>query len=161
MDYEQTTETHLSKKYNDVVFEALFSCSVTARNCKTVPHYENLVAYASSVEVLYTSTSFLFEHIPVVIDDKNYIMGDWLDNTLTQINKYIIECREGKHGNKAEESLLYKNINLCILTHRIILRGLQARKMLVRVSDREPVGRESIQHWDTKTGFRKGGLPGD
>jgi uncharacterized membrane protein len=49
-------------------------------------------------------------------------------------------------------------LELCNHLHMMIMSGLQQRKMLVRMSESEPKGARSIEHWDSKVAFRKGDL---
>lgn len=147
------TDTHLAKKYNDALFDCIMKCNTASLILKSQPHYDSLRAYISAVDTFFINTYFLFENIQ---------MGE---KTLTWM---LID--KMKHINYESDEMKYTQTNTapdkfkkvsddCRDVHMMIMYGLQSRKMLVRMSEREPRGQDTINYWDTKTGFKKGNIP--
>ena len=63
-----------------------------------------------------------------------------------------------KDPSKRTQDYFDKVIEMSNIVRMYIMYGLQKRKMLVRESDTEPRGQDSIEHWDKKAIFQKGGL---
>lgn len=155
-DYsEQTTESHLAKKYNDILYDVMMRCNATGFIQESTPHYDNLKAYFAAVYVLFRNTFMLFYGINMG--------GDTLAKIL--FNK-MQEIKEGMRLMKT--SVNYRSPEFfaeitakCDIVHMLIMDGLQKRNMLVRIGQMEPKGQESVFYWDDKSSFKKGGLTGD
>jgi hypothetical protein len=173
VSYEQSTETHLAKRFNDVLYDCIMRCNASKYECRANPHYETLKNYCAAVEVLYTSTFILFGKLTVpkynsqgiMMRDANgdpveqYLI-DYLDSLMKEVVDYLDAIRAAP--NSRDQHLLsldrFKEVSsACSEAHRRIMEGLQNRNMLVRVYNQEPRGIQSVKHWDTKESFRKGG----
>lgn len=150
---EEQTDTHLAKKYNDALFDCIMRCNVTGYINEATPHYETLLSYIAAVDTFFINTFFLFQNTQV----KELKLTDMLIDRMKKINeeKDIIKFNE-----KARTHTNFKKVaDMCRDVHMMIMFGLQRRNMLVRVSEKEPRGMESINYWNDKTGFDKGSVP--
>ena len=165
ISYDQTTDTHLAKKYNDTLFMCMVNANTTGFAIRVDPHIDNLMAYHAAVETFLTNTFFLFETIQITIHDNitKKEKKEILSKVLMQLNNEIhADIKKMKQYPKFRTSLFFNDVQMKIgYMHKMIMYGLQRRHMLVRMSDREPKGEESIQYWNEKVGFKKGGLPSD
>jgi len=148
----ESTDTHLAKKYGDVVFDCMMRCTVTGYTNESIPHYDNLRSYYASILNLYKNTFFLFEDIK--IEDSN------LSEILTSLMKKIKSAMQTMIDQPEYRDYAYftKISEACDVLHMMVMQGLQKRKMLVRTSEREPIGQESIQYWQDKATFNKGDI---
>lgn len=155
-DVEQTTDTHLAKKYNDALFDLIMRCNYLGFVNKSAPHFENLQAYYAATEMFFSNTFFLFEQINITTNDGQVNLSKKLMQLQREVEEDIrniktySQYRTRKHFHDVSVKISYM--------HKLIMFGLQQRQMLVRMSEREPTGSESIKYWDDKVGFREGGL---
>lgn len=153
--YEQQTDSHLSKKFNDALFDCIMRCNITSYINEGAPHYDNLMAYYSALFTFFKNTFFLFETIPIPNTD-NLFLSMAVMHRMKEIKKDIKQMKDNPSFRNS--SFFSKVSDKCDDLHMLIMLGLQKRKMLVRVSEREPKGADSITYWNTKTGFQKGDL---
>ena len=157
IDYEQVTDSHLSKKYNDILGEAMFACNRCGYVLETDPHISNLRAYFSSIFILYKTSFMLFNSIMLDNDGgSKSSLSQILYNKMGEV-KYMMV-----HINKNRDLQNYESfqeiVDLCDQIHMLIVDGLQRRNMLVRMGENEPRGEASVFYWKDKAAFRKGGL---
>ena len=159
---DQSTDTHLSKKYNDVVYDCMIRSNAMGYVNNSAPHYENLLAYYGAVNIFFINTYMLFENTVHSQKDK---AGN--TTTIAKELQKLSEEVEDEMRDMKNKSELRTNFNFqattdkCKNIHKLIMYGLQKRNMLVRVSEQEPRGKESINFWTQKQGFMKGGVKGD
>lgn len=158
-NFDQTTDTHLAKKYNDALFDCMMRSNVLGFSARSNPHFDTLISYHAAVETFFNNTFFLFEsvHVPVGKDTK--ILTNMLIVLNNEIEKEIGLMK--KSTNYRSPVYFHQVQNHVSYMHKMIMYGLQKRQMLVRMSDREPRGEESVKYWDEKTGFKKGNLLND
>lgn len=152
IDYDSITESHLAKKYNDILYDCIMRCNVTGFLAESQPHFENLQSYFAAVYVLYRNTFMLF----FGIKSGNSSLAKSLMSSMRSIKKDVREMKNNssiRTPKKFEETL-----ESCDIIHMRVLDGLQKRHMLVRIGESEPRGEESVFHWDEKESFRKGGV---
>ena len=156
-NYDQATDSHLAKKYNDALFDCMMRSNLSGFVSKSSPHIDNLVPYHAAVETFFNNTFFLFESIIVKTDEDD---KKKLTMLLMELNNEIEEdIRKIKTNPQLRTASNFHNVSFKIsYMHKMIMFGLQQRQMLVRMSDREPRGVESINYWNTKLGFKKGNL---
>jgi hypothetical protein len=160
--YDQSTDTHLAKKYNDVIFDCMTKCNITASMNRADPHYSGtLLPYFATVETFYINTFFLFESIYVTEkgDIQPRSVTELLQSKMDEASELMDKFTQD--GSSRTKENFFKISSTCYSVHKLILYGLNKRNMLVRTSDREPRGKESIKLWDTKAGFKKGGIMSD
>lgn len=155
IDYQQSTDTHLSKKYNDALFNCIMTCNATGFAMRSMHHMDNLIAYFAAVENFYNNTFFLFEEIWVEVSGGKKSVSEILMNLMEEINNDIQKIRNNPIYQKSKN--YFEVVNRLSYAHKLIMYGLQKRQMLVRESQQEPRGQESIKYWNTKVGFKKGG----
>lgn len=155
----QSTDTHLSKKYNDVLFDCIMRCNATAFEARTQRHYVTLVYYCSAVEILYNNTFMLFDNVQFDVEgrEKRNLAAE-LYSLISNVQQYQDEVAKNNIEYINSRLKFEEVFNDCVNSHRLIMWGLQKRQMLVRMSDRELKGRETIPFWKDKTSFKKGGL---
>lgn len=158
--YESTTDTHLAKKFNDALFDCMMRSNLTGYVARTEVHIESLIAYHAAVEMFYNNVFFLFETVMVETDDQNKESLSWL---LLNLNNQIEEnIRNMKTSQKYRTPTIFHEVQTNVsYMHKMLMYGLQQRQMLVRMSEREPTGSESIHYWKDKVGFRKGNINPD
>jgi len=158
--YEATTDTHLAKKFNDALFDCMMRCNLTGYVARTEVHIESLIAYHSAVEMFYNNTFFLFESVMVEIDKDEKKSLSWL---LLEMNNQIEDdIKKMKKSQKYRTPQVFHDVQTRVsYMHKMIMYGLQQRQMLVRMSEREPTGSESIKYWNDKVGFKKGNILSD
>lgn len=158
--YESTTDTHLAKKYNDALFDCMMRCNMTGYVARTEVHIESLIAYHSAVEMFYNNTFFLFESVVVEISKNN---EKSLSLLLIELNNEIEEAiKNMKAYQRYRTPAIFHNAQTRVsYMHKMIMYGLQQRQMLVRMSEREPTGKDSIKYWNEKVGFKKGNIISD
>lgn len=153
------TDTHLAKKYNDVLYECMGRCNATGFDTNLTNHFQSFIAYYSAVNIFYINTFMLFEqtmfNLPDEADGKikpiSFVLQKWSD----EIEGDIRDIKSDK--SKQNDKIFADTLEKCKRLHKLIMYGLQMRKMLVRMSESEPRGKDSINYWGTKTGFKKGG----
>ena len=164
---DQSTDTHLSKKYNDIVYDCIMRCNAMGFLNNSSPHFNHLQNYYGAVNILFINTFMLFEYTRV---DKFYESGVVVKDESSTIAKELYRLSQEVESEmnlmKNDASLQTKNnfqatTDKCKNIHKMVMYGLQKRNMLVRVSENEPRGRESINFWEQKVGFMKGGVKGD
>jgi len=158
--FDQTTDSHLAKKYNDALFDCMMRCNMTGYVMKSEPHFDNLVVFHAAVDTFFNNTFFLFENVKVEIKKGEKISLSML--LIQQNNEIENDLKEMKHHQKFRSTKHYSEVQTKVsYLHKMIMFGLQQRQMLVRMSDREPRGSESIQYWNDKIGFKKGNILSD
>lgn len=157
---EQSTDTHLAKKYNDIIYDAIMRCNVSGLMLESNKHYDNLKVYSAAINNLYMNTYFLFSYLHVKYKREGVTNETKLGDKLGEL-RYEVKKKMSAMKNSPEfrtEDYFDEVIELCNNMRMYIMYGLQKLNMLVRTSIREPRGQESIQHWDKKTIFKKGGI---
>lgn len=150
---DTTTDTHLAKKYNDALYSCINACNSSAMSARAQTHITTIMAYHSAVHTFYMNTFFLFE---------NSYQGDSKDSISVQLRDSMEEA-DILFDKMVKDPKLQSDINcleyrrLVHDAHMMIMYGLQQRKMLVRISEREPRGMESIKYWGNKKAFSQGG----
>ena len=158
--FDQTTDSHLAKKYNDVLFDCMMRCNMTGYVMRSEPHFDNLVVYHAAVDNFLINSFFLFENVKVQESkDKKISLSMLLVRHGNEIEEDIKNMKSHQKFRSKEH---YAEIQTKVsYMHKMIMFGLQQRQMLVRMSDREPRGSESIQYWNDKIGFKKGNILSD
>lgn len=162
-EVDYSTDTHLAKKYNDLLYDSMLRCNTTGYVNNSIPHYDNLMGYYGAVNMLFINTFVLFEIVNVsVVKDglkKEIPISKALEDWSLEIED---EIRLMKTNPAARSPANFAaTFDKCKRVHKLIMYGLQKRNMLVRMSQAEPRGEESIDYWNTKTAFRKGAVRGD
>lgn len=154
--YAEITESHLAKKYNDVLYDCMMRCNVAGYMMEAEPHFDNLSAYFAATYILYRNTFMLFYKIFLGPDDKKESLAKilmtkmlWIRAAMQRMKKDIHYRNPGFFETIAEE---------CDSVHMLIMDGLQRRHMLVRVGEAEPRGEDSVFYWQHKTAFKKGAI---
>lgn len=158
--YEQATDTHLAKKYNDALYSCMAVCNQSGWANRANPHFETLMEYHAALDVFINNTFFLFESVMIEKDkDQKISLTEELVQTSNEIDEDVrnmkVNSRFRNPGNFHEVQ------NKVSYVHKMIMWGLQKRQMLVRMSEKEPRGAESIKYWNDKVGFRKGNIRSD
>jgi len=156
MSYEQTTESHLAKKYNDIVYDCMMRANLLGYAQESKPHIDNLMPYAAAVHVLYRNTFMLFYSVKMGNSTKKIDLANILYDKI----KYVKEAmRAMKRNRQSLTNEYFESIEeQCHIIQMLINDGLQSLNMLVRMGQSEPRGEESVQYWDDKVAFKKGGL---
>ena len=157
---EQSTDTHLAKKYNDIIYDAIMRCNVSGLMLESNKHYDNLKVYSAAINNLYINTFFLFGNLQVKYKREGVERSTKIPDKLGELRAEVKE-KMGLMKNSPEYRTEEQFDEVMVLSDNIrmyIMYGLQRLNMLVRTSIREPRGQESIQHWDKKTIFKKGGI---
>lgn len=160
LDY--STDTHLAKKYNDILYDCMLRCNTSGYVTNSSPHYENLLTYYGAINVLYINTFMLFEqinHNQKEPDGKFLAVSQKLKDWSDDIEADIQLMKTTPQFQKVQYFL--QTFEKCKNVHKLIMYGLQKRNMLVRMTQKEPSGEQSINYWETKTAFKKGALKGD
>lgn len=155
--YDEQTDTHLAKRYNDILSDCLAGCNQAGTATDASPHLQNLHILYATVHTLYKNCFMLFyDQSPKT---KGYnTLSDELIARMQRVERGIrLMRREAKYRN----SMLFEFLKLeCDLIHMMIMDGLQRRKMLVRMSEREPKGEATVRLWENYMAFKKGGKIG-
>ena len=157
-----STDSHLAKKYNDLLYDCMLRCNTTGYVTNSGRHYDNLLSYYGAINMLYVNTFMLFENINFNIpesDGKFKTISDKLKDWSNQIEEDIQLMKTSVQYQKVEYFL--ETFDKCKNVHKLIMFGLQRLNMLVRMSQKEPTGEKSIDYWGTKTAFKKGAIKGD
>jgi len=155
-NYEDVTDTHLSKKYNDVLFDCIMRSNITKHALNINVHINTLTGYHSAIEIFYMNTFFLFEtvtwHDPIT--GKDEIISKMLNERirLAEHNMRIMWSNK-KLQTQDNFNKVFQLVSRC---QEMIMYGLQMRNMLVRMSSKEPRGRDSINYWGDRKSFDKG-----
>ena len=56
IDYSKVTDTPLSKRYNDMLFDCMMRSNITSYVNHSAPHYENLIAYYAAINSFYINS---------------------------------------------------------------------------------------------------------
>jgi len=158
MEGSLNTDTHLSKDFNKVLQGCMVQANMANLELNRYPHMINLNSYYSAIETFFINTFFLFSNLNYKLSaDKEERLDLALQNTMFTIQQKIAEIKYDI--NKIPDLKDFNQINsLCRLAHMMIMFGLNKRNMLVRQSERDPKGIDSIGHWQEKAMFKKGGL---
>lgn len=158
MDTSLNTDTHLSKDFNKVLQGCMVQANMAHYVLMSSPHFFNLVPYYSAVEGFFINTFYLFSNLKYNFSNGKEERLDFaLENTMLEIQDKMTAMKyDGKHiPNIHDYNYL---VHKCKLAHMMIMTGLNKRNMLVRQSEREPKGIDSIGYWQEKAMFRKGDL---
>jgi hypothetical protein len=161
-NFEYQTDTHLAKKYNDVLYDCMMRCNTSGFVNNATPHYTNLLTYYGAVNILFINTFVLFEIVSHNVpepDGKNISVSEKLQKWSDEVESEISAMKT--NVSLQNDSNFQATFEKCKRIHKLIMYGLQKRNMLVRMSQAEPRGKDSINYWDTKTGFKKGHVKGD
>lgn len=156
-NYDDVTESHLSKKYNDILYDAMMRVNVTGYMMESEPHINNLRPYFAATYILYRNTFMLFYSIIMKRNDgKDVSLAKLLIEKMRFIQKQV---RDLKRDPKLMTNEIFEKITKeCDYVHMLIMDGLQRRHMLVRLSQNEPRGEETVFYWEEKEAFKKGGI---
>lgn len=146
------TDSHLSRPFNEVLKGLIQQCNNWSFMVMSTPHYDYLLCYQAAVVSFFNNTFYLFGNIH--FKNENLTLG--LMDKVLKINDMI----KGMKNNPDLRTREYFDnvVEQCNFVHMMIMYGLNKRNMLVRMSETEPKGAASIEHWDKKTSFRKGDL---
>jgi hypothetical protein len=158
-DSNQITDTHMSKKYNDVIYECMIQANASSLSVSSSPHFSLLNVYFSAVESFYTNTFFLFETVSLKSDKESVNLAKALHGIIEQVKENLSNMRNKQESQNDEA--YYDTLKLVKYAHQMIMYGLQARNMLVRMSNRELRGEESIDYWGNLKSFEKGHVMND
>jgi len=158
-DSNQITDTHMSKKYNDVIYECMVQANASSLNVSSSPHFSLLNIYFSAVESFYVNTFFLFETVSLKGGSSPYNLAKVLHGLMEQIRENISKMRNQLSSQK--DDIYYNTLKLVKQAHQMIMYGLQSRNMLVRMSNRELRGEESVDYWGDLKSFEKGHILND
>jgi hypothetical protein len=154
-DLDLQTDTHLAKRYNDVLYDAIMRCNIANVSLEGAPHYDRLKVYYATVQNLFNNSFFLFNTIKVGKEPKKSLMAV-LINEMEETKKAM---KTMKSNIKLQTDVSFEEVSeRCNKIQRYIMYGLQKRKMLVRMSEHETHGQDTISQWENKTLFSKGGL---
>lgn len=150
--YDLQTDTHLSKDFNKILQDCMVKCNSASLMIQSKPHISYLRNYYGTINIFFKNTFHLFGNI------------NWKDDTLMKkLISYMITTKNDVE--KCHTDLRFQTkenyqsiVNNLDIIHMMIMYGLQKRNMLVRMSETEPRGAESIEHWKDKTTFKKGDL---
>jgi len=157
--FQHQTDTHLAKKYNDILYDCMLRCNTSGFVTNSTPHYDNLLSYYAAVNVLYMNCFMLFECINFNIpepDNTHKTISGKLQEWSEEIESEIIDMKRNKLKQSTDSFI--STFDKCKQVHKLIMYGFQKRNMLVRMSEKEPRGQASINYWSTKTAFNKGVL---
>lgn len=149
-EFELQTDTHLSKDFNKVLQSCMIACNNSGTLVESSPHYDMVKAYYASVNTFFKNTFFMFETL--VYNEQNY--SQVLMDKMQDARKLMKGIERDTNMQRAE--YLDELLEICNFIHMMIMSGLQQRRMLVRMSETEPKGARSIEHWNTRASFRKG-----
>lgn len=148
-NYDLQTDTHLSKDFNKILQSLMYQCNITSMSVESNPHYDYLLQYQAAVNNLFKNTFFLFDNI----NQDGTTLTQALMNNMRDIKLGIYRM---KYDPSAMNRVFFDEVlERCNWVHMLIMYGLQQRKMLVRMSESEPKGKDSLKYWDTKTIFKK------
>jgi len=145
--YDLQTDTHLSKDFNKVLQSLMFFCNQAKVMVESQPHYDYLQGYYASVTTLFNNSFFLFESL--VFEGKNYTMV--LMERMAEVRTEVTRMKV--YPQYQTQLAFYKVLDSCNFIHMMIMSGLQQRKMLVRMSEKEPKGARSIEMWRERSMF--------
>ena len=146
------TDTHLSKDFNRVLWVRMEQCNATCHQAQTARHIECLNEYVSAVHIFFMNTFAIIADVKYEDKKLGRDIMFTLRETQELVRTMIYDTSKWRAGN------FYTALdNACTIYMKIIF-GLQARNMLVRMSEKEPRGAEVIKYFDTKAGFKKGGV---
>lgn len=151
ISYDQITDSHLAKKFNDVLYDCIMRVNVTGYLIEAEPHYDNLKAYFAAVYILYRNTFMLFYTLPDK-KFKNRNLAQSLMSRMKEIKAHmkLMKTRPFERTPEQFEEIVAD----CDILHMAIMDGLQRRHMLVRISESEPRGESSVLYWEQKEAFR-------
>jgi hypothetical protein len=151
---DTTTDTHLAKKYNDALYSCINACNSTGMTARANSHISTILAYHSAVYTFYMNTFFLFENTRR--RDEKRSISEQLRDTMLEVD-VLIDKMVNNVKMQTDKSCIELR-RLISDAHMMIMYGLQQRNMLVRISEREPRGIESVKYWGNKKSFSKGGF---
>jgi len=160
--FEFQTDTHLAKKYNDILYDCMMRCNTSGFVTNSANHYDNLLSYYGAVDIFFMNTFMLFESINFNIpepDGNKITISEKLQQWSTDVEEEIRSMKVNRSKQNSENFIA--TFEKCKKIHKLVMYGLQRRNMLVRMSQKEPKGKDSINYWDTKTAFRKGAVKTD
>ena len=149
-----STDTHMAKKYNDVLFDCMQRCNLAGFANESNPHYSSLLTYYASVNMFFNNTFMLFESVKI---EDNLSLSEMLHQMMNSVKTNINNME--KEPRFRTKTYFQQTAIQCNEIHKMIAYGLQRRNMLVRESEREPRGKHVINYWKQKKTFAKGDLP--
>lgn len=150
------TDSHLAKKYNDLLYDAMMRCNVSGFMLESEPHFTSLQGYVAAIHTLYRNTFMLFYNVSIGKDKERVNLAAILFEKMQIIRSTM---REMKKNPKTVSREQFESVeNECHVMHMLINDGLQSLKMLVRTSSAEPRGEQSVFYWNTKASFKKSNL---
>jgi len=155
--YDEQTDTHLAKRYNDILSDCLAGCNQAGTALDASPHLQNLHIFYGTVHTLYKNCFMLFYEQ----QSKGEIYKNLSSELISRMQRVEKGIRLMRRESRFRNSMLFEFIKAeCDIIHMLIMDGLQRRKMLVRMSEREPTGEDTVRLWDNQTAFKKGGKIG-
>lgn len=155
--YSEITDSHMSKRFNDLLIYYLGVVSMYGESSEKEPHYVYVKSYFSALFTLYRRVFMLFGDLTVK-NGQVYIM-DLLKQKIADA-KGGLELMETNPKYRTLENLK-RVVDICHSVDMLISYAMQRRQMFVRLGTNEPKGRDSIAFWENKTGFMKGGISQD
>jgi hypothetical protein len=131
-------------------------CNVSGLVLEGSPHFENLKAYYAAIDNFFMSAYILFNNVHVKYKDKQTSLSEALRDMRAKA-KHKMDMMK-TDATKRTQDYFDGVAEDCNKIRMWIMWGLQKRQMLVRTSDIEPRGQDSIDHWDEKEIFKKGGI---
>ena len=154
--YDTQTDSHLSKNYNNILGFCIQRTNDTGYIMEADPHFDNLRAYFAAIYILYRNTFFLFHSIKMGNINQEEVLADLLFNKMKRIKEFMRDMKKNKAMQSPEN--FERLMGDCDIVHMLIMDGLQKRRMLVRESEKEPRGKDTVFYWHEKESFKKGGL---
>jgi hypothetical protein len=131
--------------------------NVTGYMIESEPHINNLRPYFAATYVLYRNTFMLFYNI--MMNDNEGVQHNLAKILITKMRSIQKNMRDLRRNPKMMTTDNFENIvQECDYVHMLIMDGLQKRHMLVRLSQNEPRGEETVFYWGEKSAFKKGGV---
>ena len=155
----QITDTHMSKKYNDIIYDCMMKANSASLSVSSNPHYNLLLVFYSAVEAFYTNTFFLFETTTIKAGKEKVNLAATLHGLMEALRGRF-DLMRTQHDNQ-NENYYYETAGMIKKVHQMIMYGLQSRNMLVRMSNREMRGEESVDYWGELKSFEKGHIMND
>jgi len=151
------TESHMAKKYNELLYDALMRCNMTGFILESSPHFDHLQAYVASIHLLYRNTFMLFYNVSLGSEKNKINLAAKLYDKMQDIKK---KMRQMKQNPKMVSRQAFEEVEEeCYVVQMLINDGLQSLHMFVRIGIADIKGENSVFYWDTKESFKKGNLP--
>jgi len=155
-EYDTITESHLAKKYSDILYDVMMRCNMTGYALESEPHINNLMPFTAAIHSLYKNTFMLFYSVKIGSDAQKVNLAQILYDKILKIKTDMRVMR--RDTKNVQKDAFEELVEECNMVHMLINDGLQSLNMLVRMGTTEPRGKDSVIYWNTKTAFKKGGL---